>query len=76
MNTMFKEIRHGELEKILARIAKNSAVVNEIYTGTRPKKDIGQSPLQVAVKCGQFEIINLLLDNGADPDFMENRALF
>ncbi len=74
MNTMFKEIRHGEIEKIRARIAKNSAVVNEIYTGTRPKKDIGQSPLQVAVKCGQFEIIDLLLDNGADPDFMENRA--
>jgi len=54
MNTMFKEIRHGDIEKIRTRIAKNPAVVNEIYTGSKPKKDIGQSPLQVAVKCGQF----------------------
>lgn len=74
MNVMFKEIRHGEIEKIQMRIEKNPNVVNEIYTGTKPKKDIGQSPLQVAIKCGEFEIIDLLLDNGADPDFMENRA--
>ena len=74
MNAMFKEIRHGDIEKIRARIAKNPAVVNEIFTGTKPKKDIGQSPLQVAIKCGQFEIIELLLDHDADPDFMENRA--
>lgn len=74
MNVMFKEIRHGDIEKIRMRIAKNPAVVNEIYTGTKPKKDIGQSPLQVAMKCGQFEVIDLLLENGADPDFMEDRA--
>lgn len=75
MNAMFKEIRHGDIEKIRVRIAKNSAVVNEIYTGTKPKKDIGQSPLQVAIKCGQFEIIDLLIENGADVDFMEDPAL-
>lgn len=74
MNVMFKEIRHGDIEKIRVRIEKNSAVVNEIFTGTKPKKDIGQSPLQVAIKCGQFEIIELLLEHDADPDFMENRA--
>lgn len=73
MNAMFKEIRHGDIEKIRVRIAKNPVVVNEIFTGTKPKKDIGQSPLQVAIKCGQFEIIDLLLDHDADPDFMENR---
>ncbi|MCI8694936.1 MAG: ankyrin repeat domain-containing protein [Lachnospiraceae bacterium] len=74
MNAMFKEIRHGDIEKIRVRIAKNPAVVNEIFTGTKPKKDIGQSPLQVAIKCGQFEIIELLLEYNADPDFMENRT--
>lgn len=74
MNVIFKEIRHGDIGKIRERIKKNPAIVNEVYTGTKPKKDIGQSPLQVAVKCGQFEIIDLLLDYGADPDFMENRA--
>ena len=74
MNAMFKEIRHGDIEKIRMRIAKNLAVVNEVYTGTKPKKDIGQSPLQVAIKCGQFEIIDLQIENGADVDFMENPA--
>lgn len=34
----------------------------------KTKKDIGQSSLQVAIKCGEFEIIDLLLDNGADPN--------
>ena len=72
MNAMFKEIRHGDIEKIRMRIAKNLAVVNEVYTGTKPKKDIGQSPLQVAIKCGQFEIIDLLIDSGADVVFLEN----
>ena len=75
MNAMFKEIRHGDIEKIRARIAKNPAVVNEVFTGTKPKKDIAQSPLQVAIKCGEFEIIDLLLDNGADADFMEDQSL-
>lgn len=74
MNAMFKEIRHGDIEKIRIRIARNPAIVNEIYTGAKPKKDIGQSPLQVAIKCGQFEIIDLLIENGADVDFMENPA--
>lgn len=74
MNAVFKEIRHGDIEKIRTRIAKNPAIVNEIYTGTKPKKDVGQSPLQVAIKCGQFEIIDLLIENGADVDFMEDPA--
>ena len=74
MNAMFKEIRHGDIEKIRERIAKNPAVVNEVFTGTKPKKDIEQSPLQVAVKCGEFAIIDLLLENGADADFMEDQS--
>lgn len=40
-----------------------------------PKKDIGQSPLQVAIKCGEFEIIDFLLEKGADSDFMEDPSL-
>lgn len=74
MNAMFKEIRHGDIEKIRARIERDPAVVNEIYTGAKPKKDIGQSPLQVAIKCGQFEIIDLLIEHGADVDFIEDPA--
>ena len=74
MNAMFKEIRQGDIEKIWARIEKKTVVVNEVFTGKKPLKDIGQSPLQVAVKCGEFEIIDLLLENGADPDFMEKKT--
>lgn len=74
MNAMFKEIRHGDIEKVRERIAKNPSVVNEVFTGAKPLKDIGQSPLQVAIKCGEFEIIDLLLENGADADFMEDQS--
>ncbi len=39
-----------------------------------PKKDDGQSPLQVAIKSGagtRFAVANLLLDRGADVTFQE-----
>lgn len=36
------------------------------------KKDIGQSPLQVAIKCRHFDIIDILLAHGANVNFMEN----
>lgn len=39
-----------------------------------PKKDDGQSPLQVAFKTGNFEAANLLLDLGADVNFMEDES--
>lgn len=75
MNKLFKDIRHGDIGAVRAAISKNAAVVNEVYSAKAPKKDIGQSPLQVAIKCGEFEIAELLLGNGADPDFMEDAAL-
>lgn len=75
MNKLFKDIRHSNIEAVRSAISKNSAVVNEVYNAKAPKKDIGQSPLQVAIKCGEFEIIELLLENGANPDFMEDMAL-
>ena len=75
MNKLFKDIRHSDIEAVRAAISKNAAVVNEVYNAKAPKKDIGQSPLQVAIKCGEFEIIELLLEKGADADFMEDPAL-
>ncbi len=74
MKKLFKDIRHGDIEAVKAAIAKKPAVVNEYFDGAAPKKDVGQSPLQVAIKCGEFEIIDLLLENGADADFMEDPA--
>lgn len=75
MKKMFKDIRHSDIDAIRASISKKPAVVNEYFDGKAPKKDVGQSPLQVAIKCGQFEIIQLLLENGADVDFMEDPAV-
>lgn len=75
MNKLFKDIRHGDIEAVRAAISKNVTIVNEVYNAKTPKKDIGQSPLQVAIKCGEFEIIEFLLEKGADSDFMEDPAL-
>lgn len=75
MNQLFKDIRHGDIGAVRAAISKKVTVVNEVYNAKTPKKDIGQSPLQVAIKCGEFEIAGLLLKNGADADFMEDPAL-
>lgn len=75
MNKLFKDIRHGDIEAVREVISKNVTVVNEVYNVKTPKKDIGQSPLQVAIKCGEFEIIDFLLEKGADCDFMEDPAL-
>ena len=57
MNKLFKDIRHSDVDAVRVAISKNITVVNEVYTAKAPKKDIGQSPLQVAIKCGEFEII-------------------
>lgn len=74
MQKFFKDIRHNDIDAVRNAIKKKPAVVNEIFDGQKPKKDVGQSPLQVAIKCGHFEIIDLLIENGADIDFMENPA--
>ena len=73
MNKLFKDIRQGNIESVKAIIEKRPEAVNEVFTGTRPQKDIGQSPLEVAIKCGAFEIVDYLLDHGADPDFVERQ---
>jgi len=72
MNALFKSIRHSDLDAVKKAVEKNPGVVNEIYTAKAPKKDIGLSPLQVALKVGEFEIVRYLLEQGADPDFMED----
>ncbi|MBA3700002.1 MAG: ankyrin repeat domain-containing protein [Planctomycetes bacterium] len=40
-----------------------------------PKKDDGQSPLQIAFKSGNFSAAELLLRAGANPNFMEESEL-
>jgi hypothetical protein len=40
-----------------------------------PKKDDGQSPLQIAFKVGNFEAAARLLAGGADPDYIEDSEI-
>lgn len=70
MKKLFKAIRQENLEEVASIIEKNPELVNCVATPP-PKKDNGQSPLQVATKIGAIEIINYLLEQRADVNFME-----
>lgn len=71
MKKLFKAIRNGDLNEVKNIITKNPELVNCVAKQP-PKKDDGQSPLQVALKTGNFDIAGYLIDNGADLDFMED----
>lgn len=70
MKKLFKSVRQGNLEEVKAIIKKNPESVNSVATPP-PKKDNGQSPLQVALKVGALEIADYLIENEADVNFME-----
>lgn len=67
---LFKAIRQKKLEEVKAIIEKNPSLVNCVAMPP-PKKDNGQSPLQVALKTDACEIIDFLIKNCADVNFME-----
>lgn len=56
MKKLFKAIRQENLEEVKSIIEKNPQLVNCVATPP-PKKDNGQSPLQVALKISAFEKI-------------------
>lgn len=70
MKKLFKAIRQENLEEVKSIIEKKPELVNCVATPP-PKKDNGQSPLQVAIKIGAFDIIDYLIENNADVNFME-----
>lgn len=65
MKKLFKAIRQGDSNEVVAILAKNPEAISSI-SSPPPKKDIGQSPLQVAVKIGEFDIAYYLMEQGAD----------
>ncbi len=71
MKKLFQAIRKGEIETVKQLIQSKPELVNCIAKQP-PKKDDGQSPLQVALKTGHFEIAEYLIDLGADLNFMED----
>lgn len=73
MKKLFKAIRQSNLDEVKVIIAKNPEAISSIAVPP-PKKDIGQSPLQVAVKIEAFDIAYYLMEQGADVNFMEAEA--
>lgn len=70
MKKMFTAVRHNDLETVKQILDKTPEVINCVATPP-PKKDEGQSPLQVAIKVGNLEIAHYLIDKGADVNHME-----
>lgn len=71
MKKLFTAIRKGDLDTVRGLLEKKPELIS-CTAKQPPKQDDGQSPLQVAIKSGQFEIAHLLLDLGADVNFMES----
>ena len=70
MKKLFTAIRQGDVATVTALLDKKPELI-ACTAKAPPKKDIGQSPLQVAIKSSNFVIAHLLLDRGADVNFME-----
>lgn len=70
MKKLFTVIRQGKLDEVKTILERKPELVNCV-SGALPKKDHGQSPLQVALKTGKYEIADYLISHGADVNFME-----
>ena len=71
MKKLFKAIRDKDIEQVMQIIESKPELVNCVAKQP-PKKDDGQSPLQVSLKTGAFDIADYLIENGADLNFMED----
>lgn len=70
----FQAIRHDDLEKVKALVESDSAYLTATNFAP-PKKDDGQSGLQIAFKVGALDIADYLIDAGADVNFMEESSV-
>ncbi len=74
MKALFTAIRERNTEKIIELISKKPELVNCIAKQP-PKKDDGQSPLQIAFKTKNFWAVKYLLEMGANVNFIENESV-
>ena len=70
MRKLFVAIRKENLDEVKSILERKPALVN-CTAKAPPKSDEGQSPLQVAIKYGDADMIGLILDAGADVNFIE-----
>ncbi len=74
MRALFTSIRKRDNEKIKEIITKKPELVNSIAKQP-PKKDDGQSPLQIAFKTKNFWAVKYFLNNGADVNFIDSTSV-
>jgi ankyrin repeat protein len=70
----FKAISDGDYNRV-SELLDNSSEYLTINNFSPPKKDDGQSGLQVAFKTGNFDIAKLLIDKGSDINFKETSEI-
>ncbi|HLW63011.1 MAG TPA: ankyrin repeat domain-containing protein [Flavobacterium sp.] len=74
MKALFTAIRNRDTEKITELITKKPELVNCIAKQP-PKKDDGQSPLQIAFKSKNFWAVKYFLENGANVNFIDATSI-
>ena len=74
VKALFVAIRQGDMAKVAASLDADPSLANAIAKAP-PKKDDGQSSLQVAIKSGRFAIADLLLGRGADVNFIDRSPI-
>lgn len=73
MKKLFKAIRNSDINEVKEIITKKPELVNCVAKQP-PKKDDGQSPLQVAFKTENTDIAEYLIDMGANVNFIEDES--
>lgn len=71
LKKLFTAIRKSDLNTVRMLLDQDPSLI-ACTAKAPPKKDDGQSPLQVALKTDNAVIANYLLDMGADVNFMES----
>lgn len=70
MKKLFTAIQKNDIETVKELLDKSPELISCIFKGS-PKKYDGQSPLQVALKVSNTDIIELLLCYGPNVNFIE-----
>lgn len=68
-----KAARDGALDQVQSMLASDPTLALATVSAP-PKKDDGQTALQVALKSGRFEVADALIGAGADVCFMERES--
>ncbi|HEX2848565.1 MAG TPA: hypothetical protein VHN59_18615 [Chitinophagaceae bacterium] len=74
IKAFFKAITGSDFQKVSELLNSDKEYLT-VCNVAPPKKDDGQSGLQVAFKTGNFDIARLLIEQGADINFMETSAI-